>query len=105
MSKWIPFKTGTIDGVGMWINTLPDDGQSVLVSDGKYIFQDEFVHDADGTCYFDNGHEILEGMAWMPLPGPYDPAADEEGQSDTPPCGECQHRCKNWLNFRRRIEE
>jgi len=48
---------------------LPDDGEEILVSNGKFIWSDTFVNDGDG-CYLDSDTE-LDGCAWMPLPEPW----------------------------------
>lgn len=47
---------------------LPDDGQEILVSNGRWVWKDEFC--VDDGCYLDSDHE-LEGCAWMPLPEPW----------------------------------
>ena len=49
---------------------LPDDGDEILVSDGKYVWEDTFVHDHYGVGLESHG-EIEDGMAWMSLPEPY----------------------------------
>lgn len=48
---------------------LPDDGEEILVSNGKFVWSDTFINDGDG-CYLDGDTE-LDGCAWMPLPEPY----------------------------------
>ena len=48
---------------------LPDDGEEILVSDGKFIWSDTFINDGDG-CYLDSNTD-LDGCAWMPLPEPW----------------------------------
>ena len=48
---------------------LPDDGDEILVSSGRFVWMDTFCND-DG-CYLDGGDDIDEDMAWMPLPKPY----------------------------------
>jgi len=48
---------------------LPDDGDEILVSNGRFVWMDTFCND-DG-CYLDGGDDIDEDMAWMPLPKPY----------------------------------
>lgn len=47
---------------------LPEDGDSVLCTDGKYIYLTEY--DADLDARFDDVDEII---AWQPLPDPYTP--------------------------------
>ncbi len=49
---------------------LPDDGDEILVSNGRFVWMDTFCSDIDG-CYLDGGDDIDEDMAWMPLPTPY----------------------------------
>lgn len=49
---------------------LPDDGDEILVSNGRFVWMDAFCNDIDG-CYLDSGDDIDEDMAWMPLPEPY----------------------------------
>lgn len=50
---------------------LPDDGQSILVTDGSTVWKDEYYYDFEG-CYLDSGCELVtEATAWMPLPKPY----------------------------------
>ena len=49
---------------------LPDDGDEILVSNGRFVWMDTFCNDIDG-CYLDGGDDIDEDMAWMPLPKPY----------------------------------
>ena len=47
----------------------PDDGEDILVSDGKNVWAD--VWGNNGTeCYLESDHE-LEGVAWMKMPTPW----------------------------------
>ena len=46
----------------------PDDGQVILVSDGRYVWTDTFYQDGD-QCYLDGDAE-LERCWWQPLPQP-----------------------------------
>ena len=55
---------------------LPDDGDEILVSNGRFVWMDTFCNDIDG-CYLDSGDDIDEDMAWMPLPTPYKGGEDE----------------------------
>lgn len=48
---------------------LPDDGQEILVSNGKWVWMDTFCNDVD-ECYLDNDSGDLVGLWWMPLPEP-----------------------------------
>ena len=52
---------------------LPEDGDSVLCTDGKYIYLTEY--DADLDARFDDVDEII---AWQPLPDPYTPKKGAE---------------------------
>ena len=56
-NNWIPVE-----------ERLPEDGDSVLCTDGKYIYLTEY--DADLDVRFDDVDEII---AWQPLPDPYTP--------------------------------
>ena len=55
------------------MENTPDYGEEILVSNGRYVWKDEFNNDGD-SCYLDSGHE-MEGCWWMPLPEP--PKEDE----------------------------
>lgn len=47
----------------------PDDGEDILVSDGKNVWAD--VWGNNGTeCYLESDHE-LDGVAWMKMPTPW----------------------------------
>lgn len=50
---------------------IPEDGQEVLVSDGKYVWLDVFWNGGTDGCGFEGNYDIGEGMAWMPLPPPH----------------------------------
>lgn len=76
--EWIPFTKRPLtdeekeeypDWIYILDCPLPDDGQEILLSNGKYVWTDTFFND-DG-CYLDGGDDIDEGMAWMPMPEPY----------------------------------
>ena len=56
------------------VNT-PDDGEEILVSNGRYVWKDEFINDGD-WCYLDSDHD-MENCWWMPLPEP-----PKEGDSE-----------------------
>ena len=75
MPQWIPFtmremteeeKEEYPDWDYIIDSPLPDNGEEVLVSNGKYVWVDTFCNDGDG-CYFDGGEDI-EGLAWMKMP-------------------------------------
>ena len=63
---WEPFlfnKDGTL-------MNCPDDEQRILVCDGKQVWCDLFCN--EGECWLDEtSEEIVEGMAWMPMPELY----------------------------------
>lgn len=48
--------------------TTPDDGQEILVSNGRYVWTDTFYKDGD-QCYLDGGSE-LDDCWWKPMPEP-----------------------------------
>lgn len=75
---WIPFNIRPLtdeekqeypDWTAIFECPLPDDGEEILLSNGKYVWTDTFID--DGECYLDGGDDIDDGMAWMPLPKPY----------------------------------
>lgn len=47
----------------------PDDGEDILVSNGRAVWVDVWGDDGD-KCYLESGHE-LEGVAWMKTPTPW----------------------------------
>lgn len=57
---------------------LPDDGDEILVSNGRFVWMDALCNDGDG-CYLGSGDDIGEDMAWMPLPEPYEPKTERRG--------------------------
>ena len=83
---WIPFKKRPLTDEEKqeypdWTYTfdcpLPDDEEEILLSNGKYVWTDTFIN--DGECYLDGGDDIDDGMAWMPLPKPYEPKTERRG--------------------------
>lgn len=77
-SEWIPVKFRELDGEEKeehpdWDYILdcpmPEDGQDILVTNGKHVWQDENYID-DGY-YLDRWDDWAEITAWMPLPLPY----------------------------------
>ena len=76
---WIPFEIRPTDDEEreffksdiILVSKLPDDGDEILVSCGKWVWQDTFVRDELGA-WLDSYGEIEDGMAWMPLPKPYE---------------------------------
>ena len=84
-SQWIPFEVRELTDEERerhpdweWIldGDIPEDGQEILVSRGKWVTADTFYD--EGECYLDGGWEIEEGMAWMPLPRPFREEGGEE---------------------------
>ena len=52
------------------VENLPDDGEEVLVTDGKNVWIDSF--DEDDYVYLSGTDTEIDGVtAWMPLPNPY----------------------------------
>lgn len=49
---------------------LPDDGETILVSDGYQVWQDKFWIEEGFGCWLETT-DLEEGMAWMPLPKPH----------------------------------
>ena len=83
---WIPFKKRPLtdeekqeypDWTYIFDCPLPDDEEEILLSNGKYVWTDTFIN--DGECYLDGGDDIDDGMAWMPLPKPYEPKTERRG--------------------------
>ena len=83
---WIPFKTRPLtdeekqeypDWTYIFDCPLPDDGEEILLSNGKYVWTDTFIN--EGECYHDGGDDIDDGMAWMHLPEPYEPKTERRG--------------------------
>ena len=78
-NKWIPFTRRPMteeeqedypNCTFMFDCDLPEDGEEILISSGRFVSLDTFCVDADG-CYLDGGDDIDEDMAWQPLPKPY----------------------------------
>lgn len=52
------------------VESLPDYGEEVLVTDGKNVWIDSF--DEDDCVYLSGTDNEIDGVsAWMPLPNPY----------------------------------
>lgn len=49
---------------------MPDDGQEILVTNGKTTWQDTSFIDCDGY-YLDSNYDWIDITAWRPLPDPY----------------------------------
>ena len=57
---------------------LPEDGETVLITDRLgNVEVDTFINDGDG-CYFECNCDMEDVRAWMPLPKPYEPQESEE---------------------------
>lgn len=54
-----------------YLYNLPEDGQRILVSYKGHVSEEEFINDGTDGVYFDSGMDVEEGMAWQPLPEPY----------------------------------
>ena len=74
--KWIPITYRDADeeeqedgSIYMLTCPLPEEGEEVLVSSGKYIRIDTMCY--DNGWHFDNYGDIRDVDAWMPLPKPY----------------------------------
>lgn len=50
---------------------MPDDGQEILITDGKTTWQDTSFIDCDGYYYLDSNYDWIDITAWRPLPDPY----------------------------------
>ncbi|MGF6376861.1 hypothetical protein M2140_001939 [Clostridiales Family XIII bacterium PM5-7] len=62
MMEWIPFKWSDLE-------RLPEEDQEILVTDGYYVWKDEWICNREGCCL---GYGDIETItAWMPLPEPY----------------------------------
>lgn len=57
---------------------LPEDGETVLITDRLgNVEVDTFIDDGDG-CYFECNCDMEDVKAWMPLPKPYEPQERSE---------------------------
>lgn len=64
--EWIPFEMED----GFFYCQIPDDGEDILVTDGKVVWHDEWI-ECDEGYVLDSGYELYKCLAWMPLPKPY----------------------------------
>lgn len=56
---------------------LPEDGETVLITDRLgNVEVDTFINDCDG-CYFECNCDMEDVKAWMPLPQPYKQEVEE----------------------------
>ena len=71
--QWIPF-TMEYDEGGWCMLTcpLPEDGEEIMVTDGRYVWEDTFMNDGE-ECWLDSSNKALveEVTAWQPKPEPY----------------------------------
>ena len=65
--EWIPFEMED----GLLYCTIPDDGEDILITDGKVVWRDNWIESDDGEYELDSGYELYKCLAWMPLPKPY----------------------------------
>ena len=57
---------------------LPEDGETVLITDRLgNVEVDTFINDCDG-CYFECNCDMEDVRAWMPLPAPYKAESEVE---------------------------
>lgn len=64
--EWIPFEMED----GFLYCQIPDDGEDILVTDGKVVWHDTWI-ECDEGYVLDSGYELYKCLAWMPLPKPY----------------------------------
>lgn len=68
IKSWIPF---TVDEEGILNCEIPEEDVEILISDKNSVWVDTFLFDLyDNEYYLDSGHELC-GLAWQPLPEPY----------------------------------
>lgn len=75
-----------------WVKVLisgPDDGDEILVSNGRYVWKDEFR--VDYTCYLESDAD-LEECWWMPLPEP----PTQEAQRDYEAASDIRDYCERY---------
>lgn len=72
--EWVPF---TVDEEGILNCELPDEGNEILISGNDDVWKDTFMYDEDGF-YLDNWGGDLIGLAWQPLPEPWE--GEENGK-------------------------
>ena len=63
--------------------SLPDDGQEILVSHGKYVQEDICSWNEYG-CGLENNGDWDGVDAWMPKPEPYKKSEDNENETSEP---------------------
>lgn len=67
----IPFEDAKV-----FTGPLPEDGQEILISHGGYVDKD-IVSWEDGYITLESYEYFEDISAWMPLPEPYKPSAEE----------------------------
>lgn len=69
-AKWIPFTFEYDEDLGAEIisSPTPEEGQEILISDGKYVWIDTFL--SNGEEYYLDSNQDFRGLAWMPKPDP-----------------------------------
>lgn len=72
--EWIPFEMED----GFLYCQIPDDGEDILVTDGKVVWHDTWI-ECDEGYVLDSGYELYKCLAWMPLPKPY---KENENEND-----------------------
>lgn len=67
---WIPFK---LDENGYLDCLYPEDGEDILISDGKTVWMDNFNDNDDGCFLYHSFRRLkdFEGLAWAKLPEPH----------------------------------
>ena len=80
--KWIPVKwhvilnaereeEGIPDDIVYYLDCpMPEDGEEIIVTDGKRVWTDENSIDIVGHC-LESGNDWKDIKAWMPLPERY----------------------------------
>lgn len=77
---------------------LPEDGETVLITDRLGNVEiDTFINDCDG-CYFECNCDMEDVKAWMPLPEPYKAKGEE-----LKPKRRMYKGCENCKNYQNRI--
>lgn len=80
--KWIPVKwhvildaereeEGIPDDIVYYLDCpMPEDGEEIIVTDGKRVWTDKNCIDIVGHC-LESGNDWKDIKAWIPLPKPY----------------------------------
>ena len=77
---WIPFK---LDENGCLDCPYPDDGEDILISDGKTVWMDNFNDNDDGCFLYHSFRKLkdFEGLAWAKLPKPHKKEIKNESEA------------------------